>query len=94
MKKKNLNDFKKRISFRKNELQQISYKLGLRLKSNIKILSIIKLEQMYKTYLIRSFKNRCILTGRSKSILAKFQISRIKFREMFVNGFLIGLKKY
>lgn len=94
MNKKNLNDLIRRRSFKQNELKQISLKLGLRLNHKLKINNIIKFEQLTKKSLLNRIKNRCTLTGRSKSIYSKFRISRIKLREMFFSGFLIGMKKY
>jgi small subunit ribosomal protein S14 len=38
-------------------------------------------------------KNRCILTGRSHSVLRLFKISRIKIRELVSMGLIPGLKK-
>lgn len=94
MNKKNLNDFTKRLVFERNEIKQISLKLGLRLNRNLKINNIIKLEQLNKKSLLPRIKNRCMITGRSKSIYKEFRISRIKLREMFFSGFLVGFKKY
>lgn len=38
-------------------------------------------------------RNRCILTGRSRGTLRKFGLSRIKFRELALKGFLPGVTK-
>jgi len=38
-------------------------------------------------------KNRCTLTGRSKSITRNYRLSRIIFRELGREGFIAGLKK-
>jgi len=38
-------------------------------------------------------KNRCIETGRGKSVLREFHISRIKFRDRLRNGELPGVRK-
>jgi small subunit ribosomal protein S14 len=38
-------------------------------------------------------KNRCVLTGRSGSILRQFKLSRIKFRELAESGMLPGIRK-
>lgn len=94
MNKKNLNDFIKRRFFRKIELKQISLKLMLRLNTKLKLNNIVKLQQLTKKSLLHRVKNRCILTGRSKSVYSKFRISRIKLREMYFSGFLIGMRKY
>lgn len=38
-------------------------------------------------------KNRCILTGRSRSIDRIFKISRIQLRQLALQGLLPGVKK-
>ena len=94
MKKKNLNDFIKRHIFKQQELKRICFKLNLRSNSELKINSIIQLEQITKNSLLGRIKNRCAITGRAKAIYSKLGLSRIKFREAFFSGFLVGLKKY
>jgi len=37
--------------------------------------------------------NRCVISNRSKSVYKRFKISRILFREMALNGSLVGVKK-
>jgi len=39
------------------------------------------------------FRDRCILTSRSRGIFSKLSISRILFRKMFSKGFLPGYRK-
>jgi ribosomal protein S14 len=39
------------------------------------------------------FKNRCFITGRGKGVYKNFGISRIKFRQLGLNAFLVGVKK-
>lgn len=38
-------------------------------------------------------RNRCALTGRSRGYMGKFKLSRIKFRELALQGLLPGVKK-
>ena len=38
-------------------------------------------------------KNRCMLTGRPRAYLSRFGISRIKFRELALQGKIPGVKK-
>jgi small subunit ribosomal protein S14 len=38
-------------------------------------------------------KNRCSLTGRSRGYLRRYGISRIKFRELALEGKIPGVKK-
>ena len=38
-------------------------------------------------------RNRCALTGRPRGYMGMFDLSRIKFRELALQGFLPGVKK-
>ncbi len=38
-------------------------------------------------------KNRCQITGRPRGYMRQFGVSRIKFRDMAVDGLIPGLKK-
>ena len=38
-------------------------------------------------------KNRCMITGRPRGYIRKFGISRIKFRELALEGKIPGVKK-
>lgn len=38
-------------------------------------------------------RNRCTLTGRSRSILRHFGLSRLRFRKLALEGKLVGIKK-
>lgn len=38
-------------------------------------------------------RNRCVLTGRAKSVYKSYKISRIKFRELAAKGALQGVTK-
>jgi small subunit ribosomal protein S14 len=39
------------------------------------------------------FRNRCEITGRSRSYYRKFGLSRIKFRELSLQGMIPGVRK-
>ena len=39
------------------------------------------------------FRNRCLITGRARSVYRKFNLSRIKIRELAMDGFLPGVTK-
>ncbi len=55
--------------------------------------AIIKLQSLSRNSSIVRHRNRCIQTGRSHGYLRKFGLSRIKFREFAVKGYIPGLKK-
>lgn len=53
----------------------------------------LKLQKMPRTALPVRYKNRCQLTGRSRGVYKKFNLSRIKFRELAHQGLLPGVSK-
>ena len=53
-----------------------------------------KLMNFHQNTSITRIKNRCQLTGRSKSIYRLFKLSRIQLRELASNGLLPGVYKY
>lgn len=52
-----------------------------------------KLQKLPRRALPVQQVNRCILTGRSKGVFRKFNLSRIKFRELAHKGALPGVSK-
>lgn len=86
MKYKLLIDKKKRITFKKNELKRISIKILYRLSIDLKLNTFAKSINIPIECYLTKIKNRCFITGRSKSIYKKLKISRIKFREITLNG--------
>jgi len=46
-----------------------------------------------KTNSISQLHPRCIISGRGRSILTRYKLSRIKFREMVSFGLIPGLRK-
>lgn len=86
MKRRNLKDFKKRQIVAKLELVSLQQKISRRLS-----------RQFFESLNIPvhdfQLKNRCILTSRSKGICSDFKLSRIKTRELGLNGLINGLKK-
>ncbi len=55
--------------------------------------AIVKLQNMPKDSSYCRRRNRCRQTGRPHGFLRKFGLSRIKFREFAMNGYIPGLKK-
>ncbi len=58
-----------------------------------KFCNMIKLFFLNKKGSLVLIKNRCKITGRAKSILRYYKISRIVFRELASFGLLLGIKK-
>jgi len=86
MKHSNYKDFNKRSFIEKSELILLQEKISKRISK--KFLESYK----SKSYIFRT-KNRCVLTARSKGICSDFKLSRIKTRELGLNGLVNGLKK-
>ena len=85
MKNKNLKDLKTRATFKIFELVLIQKKLIVRRLNFLETLNL-------KVTPCQS-KNRCILTARPKAICSDFKLSRIKTRELGLNGLINGFKK-
>ena len=85
MKNKNLKDLKTRTTFKIFEVVLIQKKLMIRRLNFLETLN-------FKVSPCQS-KNRCILTARPKAICSDFKLSRIKTRELGLNGLINGFKK-
>ena len=85
MKNKNLKDLKIRTAFKIFEVALIQKKL---MKRRLNFLSSLNLKVSPG-----QSKNRCILTARPKAICSDFKLSRIKTRELGLNGLINGFKK-
>jgi small subunit ribosomal protein S14 len=85
MKNKNLKDLKTRAAFKIFEVVLIQKKLMGRHFNFLESLNL-KLSPCQS-------KNRCILTARPKAICSDFKLSRIKARELGLNGLINGFKK-
>ncbi len=55
--------------------------------------AIIKLQLLPRDSSYIRSRNRCNITGRSRSYIRKFGLSKMKFREFASNGYIPGLKK-
>ncbi|MCL4145501.1 UNVERIFIED_CONTAM: hypothetical protein GTU68_060870 [Idotea baltica] len=49
--------------------------------------------QAKRVKMVEKLKNRCMLTGRPRGYIRRFGISRIKFRELALQGKIPGVKK-
>tara|TARA_B100000683_G_C12419000_1_gene527016 strand:+ start:470 stop:769 length:300 start_codon:yes stop_codon:yes gene_type:complete len=84
-------DKKKRAIFLKNEI--LRYSLGLLFESNFSKMRINEKIFIVGFQSMGSFKNHCLLTGRSNSIFQRFRLSRIAFREKTSIGVISGIKR-
>ncbi len=92
--KKNINQ---RYSFKDKEKKRLILKAitqNLNLEKNIRWKTQKKIITIPNISSLTRIKNRCILTGRSKSVYRFFKLSRIQLRKLASEGFLPGVSKY
>lgn len=90
-------DKKRRKNFAKIEMKQRYLKILL----HGKVLKIKKLGNLIRKFHFITMRacskvrihNRCILTGRPKSVYRFCRLSRIKFRELASRGHMAGIRK-
>lgn len=92
----NFQDFKKWIGYLKNEariwfLKSIIFDTSWFFNDRVKAIFILnfKLKRFSKVRIV----NRCILTGRAKSVLRHVRLSRMEFKRIASEGLLPGIKK-
>jgi len=93
----NLWDFNKRIGYLKNEakiwfLKSIIFDTSSFFLDRLKSMFIIntKLNWFSKVRIV----NRCVVTGRAKSVLRKIWLSWMEFKKIASDGLLPGIKKW
>jgi small subunit ribosomal protein S14 len=79
--------------FEKNKKELKSLFQNRLINSKLRFSAFKKLNIISCNSSISKFKNRCLITGKSKGILRNFKISRIKFREFASNGDISGISK-
>lgn len=94
IKKTIINDIIKRDLYLRNELifRIVNILTRLRKVNLFDLLNITLKDNRCSFFSI--INDRCFLTSRSKSIIRKVKLSRIKFKEFINNGLLIGFNKY
>lgn len=96
MKSKILHDKKKRQIVQKYELKKMYLKIhssNLHVLNKTRWLDQLKLNTLPRNSSKTRVRNRCILTGRARSVIRKFRLSRIMFRELGNFGKIPGLRK-
>lgn len=89
-------DKKRRNLFKKYELKRLYLKYIIynnNILKHIRINAMILLNKLPKDSSSVRIHNRCIITGRSRSIYRDFKISRIILRNYAHNGSLPGITK-
>nr|YP_009121375.1 ribosomal protein S14 [Thecamonas trahens]AJF36650.1 ribosomal protein S14 [Thecamonas trahens] len=96
MKKLVKKDIKLRKNFKKNELKRLYLKsitLNQNVSNNQRFKAQLNLSDLPKNSSKHRIKNRCVVTGRPKSVFKQFKLSRITLKQYALNGDIPGLKK-
>nr|NP_943670.1 ribosomal protein S14 [Chara vulgaris]AAP92193.1 ribosomal protein S14 [Chara vulgaris]QXT44739.1 ribosomal protein S14 [Nitellopsis obtusa]WAK98773.1 ribosomal protein S14 [Chara vulgaris] len=91
-----IRDQKRRLLVAKYELKRMQYKAICQdraLPNQIRYEYTLKLAKLPRNSSKTRVRNRCILTGRSRSVYKLFRVSRIVFRELASRGALYGINK-
>ena len=89
-------DNKRRQLVLKNESKRLEFKCiikNLSLPKQVRYEYVSKLNNLNRNSSQIRVRNRCILTGRGRSIYSFCRLSRLKFRELAAQGGLAGIKK-
>jgi small subunit ribosomal protein S14 len=89
-------DKKRRKLFLKNLKKRNNLKKSIQNKNNTMaecLSAQLILQKMPRNSSKIRIKNRCIITGRTHGLVGPFNISRIKLRELILNGLVPGVKK-
>lgn len=97
MKKQIKKNITQRYLFQKNEKQRLILK-AITQNTQFEKKTRWKIQQKFfnlsNNSSVTRIKNRCIITGRSRSIYRLFKMSRIQLRKLASEGALPGLSKY
>lgn len=63
------------------------------LPSRLRIQAYRALVSLPRDSSVTRVRNRCVVTGRSRAIVRSFGLSRLQFRQLALEGKLIGVKK-
>jgi small subunit ribosomal protein S14 len=92
-----IRDQKRRLQLLKFELKRLQYKSLSQdrrsLPSDLRYEYSFKLSKLPRNSSKTRIRNRCIVTGRSRSVYKLFRVSRIVFRELASQGAIAGVKK-
>ncbi|OMP04622.1 Ribosomal protein S14 [Corchorus capsularis] len=94
--KRNLRDHKRRLLAAKYELRRKLYKAFCKdsdLPNDLREKNRYKLSKLPRNSSFARVRNRCIFTGRPRSVYEFFRMSRIVFRGLASRGELMGVKK-
>ena len=96
MSNQNIRDHARRLIMAKYEIKRTQYKAiwqDINLPNSIRYSSFFKLSQINRNSSLTRIRNRCVITGRARSVYNKMRISRIVFRELAAKGAIMGVSK-
>lgn len=92
-----IRDQKRRAQLLKFELKRLQFKALTHdrrsLSSDLRYEYSFEFSKLSRNSSKTRIRNRCILTGRSRSVYKQFHVSRIVFRNLASQGFIMGVKK-
>lgn len=97
MKKQIKKNITQRYLFQQQEKQRLIFKAitqNVTLGNQLRWKTQKKFLQSPNNSSVTRIKNRCIITGRARSVYRLFKLSRIQLRKLAASGFLPGLSKY
>lgn len=96
MKGKMLFDGVRRIKVAEHEIERLALRYlakNTEIPTRTRMLAQLQLAEMPAAWSINRISRRCTLTGRGRSIIREFNISRMRFREFALAGRLNGISK-
>ena len=89
-------DKQRRKTFAKLECTRLLYKSAIRdlsIPTGNRALYVNRLNNLNRNSSLTRVRNRCVLSGRGRSVHRFFRLSRIKLRELACQGLLQGVCK-
>jgi small subunit ribosomal protein S14 len=89
-------DKKRRQIFEFYERKRLLLKalsIDKRLPLSFRLFYKIKFQAFIRNSSKTRIKNRCIFTGRARSVIRHFRMSRLQVRDLYIKGLLYGVRK-
>lgn len=89
-------DCARRLVVARYELQRLQYRAMIQdrnLPLSVRLEWVCKLAKLNRNSSKTRIRNRCTVTGRGRSVLSQFRVSRIVFRELALRGLIPGITK-
>jgi ribosomal protein S14 len=96
MSNQKIRDHARRLIMAKYEIKRIQHKAiwqDRNLANSVRYSSFFQLSKINRNSSLTRIRNRCVITGRARSVYNKMRISRIVFREFAAKGAIMGVCK-